>query len=99
MTIIGIGGLERDPACSVLLEGRLVAAVEQKKVARRSGPGDVPKEAIAEALQLGFKKIFFKHVFSALLVIIFPLCVKLLFNINGQHARKNSVTCILGCCG
>jgi carbamoyltransferase len=52
MTIIGIGGLERDPACSVLLDGRLAAAVEQRKIARRAGPGEVPREAIAESLRL-----------------------------------------------
>lgn len=39
MTIIGIGGLERDPGCAVLRDGRLVAAVEQRKIARRAGAG------------------------------------------------------------
>jgi len=52
MIIIGIGGLERDPACAVVLDGRLISAVEQKKVARHAAPGDVPKEAIAESLRL-----------------------------------------------
>lgn len=52
MIIIGIGGLGRDPACSVLLDGRLAAAVEQKKAVRRMEAGEIPREAIAEALRL-----------------------------------------------
>lgn len=52
MIIIGVGGLERDPACVAMLDGQLVAAVEQKKTARRASPGEVPREAIAEALRL-----------------------------------------------
>lgn len=52
MIIIGIGGLERNPACAALLDGRLVSAVEQKKIARRVNPGEVPREAIHEALRL-----------------------------------------------
>ncbi len=52
MIIIGVGGLERDPACAALADGQLVSAVEQKKLARRAAPGEVPKEAIAEAVRL-----------------------------------------------
>jgi carbamoyltransferase len=52
MIILGIGGLLNDAACAVLKDGRLVSAVEQKKVARRFQPGEPPTEAIAAALQI-----------------------------------------------
>ena len=42
MIILGIGGLLNDAACAVLKDGELVAAVEQKKVARRFQPGELP---------------------------------------------------------
>ena len=52
MTIVGLGGLMGDAACAVLREGKLVAAVEQKKIARRHEPGQLPAEAIHAALRL-----------------------------------------------
>jgi carbamoyltransferase len=52
MIILGIGGLLNDAACAVLKDGALVAAVEQKKVARRFLPGELPGEAIAAALRM-----------------------------------------------
>ena len=52
MTILGLGGLLSDAACAVLKDGRLAAAVEQKKVARRDHPGRLPQEAIQIALDL-----------------------------------------------
>ena len=52
MIILGLGGILNDPACAVLKDGELVAAIEQEKVARRPPPGSLPDEAIAMALNL-----------------------------------------------
>jgi carbamoyltransferase len=52
MIILGIGGLLNDAACAVLKDGALVAAVEQKKVARRFHPGELPADAVAAALRI-----------------------------------------------
>jgi carbamoyltransferase len=52
MNILGIGGLHNDPACAILVDGVLAAAVEQKKIARRIQPGALPQEAISTTLQL-----------------------------------------------
>ena len=43
MIILGIGGLLNDAACAVLKDGELLAAVEQKKVARAFEPGEFPR--------------------------------------------------------
>src|SRR5260370_17379850 len=52
MIILGPGGLLNDPACAVLKDGALAAAVEQKKVSRHHEPGELPEAAISAALQL-----------------------------------------------
>ena len=52
MIILGIGGILHDAACAVLSDGELVAAVEQRKVARTRNPGELPEEAIAASLKL-----------------------------------------------
>ena len=52
MIILGLGGLINEPACAVLKNGELTAAVEQKKIARRHQPGELPAEAITMALEL-----------------------------------------------
>jgi carbamoyltransferase len=52
MIILGLGGILSEPACAVLKDGELVAAIEQEKVARRPSSGGLPDEAIALALQL-----------------------------------------------
>ena len=52
MIILGLGGLINEPACAVLKNGELTAAVEQKKIARRHQPGELPMEAINMALDL-----------------------------------------------
>lgn len=49
--ILGLGGLLSDPACCVIKDGRIAAAVEQAKVARQDRPGSFPEEAFALALQ------------------------------------------------
>jgi carbamoyltransferase len=50
--ILGLGGLLNEPACAVLKDGTLAAAVEQKKVSHRYEAGGVPQEAIESALRL-----------------------------------------------
>ena len=52
MIILGIGGLLNDAACALIRDGHLVAAVEQKKVARRFQPGELPSDAIAACLRI-----------------------------------------------
>lgn len=50
MTIVGLGGLLSDPACVVIRNGELAAAVEQAKLSRYNRPGAFPDEAFAAAL-------------------------------------------------
>ncbi|HLG95463.1 MAG TPA: carbamoyltransferase C-terminal domain-containing protein [Bryobacteraceae bacterium] len=52
MIILGLGGIPKDPACAVLKDGELVAAVEEKKVARNLKSSGLPQEATAIALNL-----------------------------------------------
>jgi carbamoyltransferase len=52
MIILGIGGLLNDAACAVLRDGELAAAVEQKKVARRFQPGELPSDAVSACLRM-----------------------------------------------
>lgn len=52
MNILGLGGLLNDPACALLQDGRITAAVEQKKIARRLEPGELPEQAIEAALSV-----------------------------------------------
>ena len=52
MTILGIGGILNDAAAAILKDGRLAAAIEEKKVSRRHVPGDLPEAAIAACLGL-----------------------------------------------
>ncbi len=53
MVILGIGGLLNEPACALLRDGELVAAVEQRKIARRRRRGTVPEESIRACLDIG----------------------------------------------
>ncbi|MCX6623015.1 MAG: carbamoyltransferase [Acidobacteria bacterium] len=53
MVILGIGGMLNDAACALLKDGELVAAVEQKKIARRQRPGELPEETMDACLKLG----------------------------------------------
>jgi carbamoyltransferase len=52
MNVIGLGGLLDDAACALAVDGRIVAAVEQKKIARRHQPGVLPLEAIEATLSI-----------------------------------------------
>ena len=51
--VVGLGGLLSDPACCIVKDGDLVAAVEQAKVSRQDRPGSFPDEALAMALEVG----------------------------------------------
>jgi len=52
MIILGLGGIGNDPACAVLKDGDLIAALEEKKVARNLSPDGMPDQATAIALKL-----------------------------------------------
>jgi carbamoyltransferase len=52
MIILGLGGILSDAACAILKDGVLVAAAEEKKIARQHTPGDLPQQAIAACLKL-----------------------------------------------
>ncbi len=52
MIILGLGGLNTDAACAVLKDGELLAAVEERKVARQSTAEDLPQAAITSALEV-----------------------------------------------
>jgi len=52
MVILGLGGLRNDPACALIRDGELVAAVEQRKVARRAMLDELPLEAIRTCLEI-----------------------------------------------
>ena len=51
MVILGIGGILSDAAAALVRDGQLVAAIEQKKIARYSRLGEVPTEAIDGCLR------------------------------------------------
>jgi len=52
MIIVGLGGFPKDPACAVLKDGVLAAALEERKLARSIAPGGLPEQAISMSLQL-----------------------------------------------
>ena len=56
MIILGLGGLPKDAACAVVTDGELVAAIEEKKIARGVQPSALPSQAISMALQLARAK-------------------------------------------
>ncbi|MFN0102208.1 MAG: carbamoyltransferase C-terminal domain-containing protein [Bryobacteraceae bacterium] len=56
MIILGLGGLGRNAAAAIANDGQLLAAVEQKKVARHHTPGVLPMEAIRTCLDLAKAK-------------------------------------------
>jgi carbamoyltransferase len=52
MIILGLGGLLNEAACAIVKDGVLAGAVEQRKLARRERPGELPEEAIAACLRM-----------------------------------------------
>ncbi len=53
MNILGIGGIRTDSAAALLCDGRLVAAAEESKIARRRRVTDLPVESIDVCLNIG----------------------------------------------
>ncbi len=51
MVILGIGGILSDAACAILKDGKLVAAVEERKLPRRHRDGSLPEQAVEFCLQ------------------------------------------------
>jgi carbamoyltransferase len=52
MIIVGLGGINQDAACAVLKDGELLAAVEERKVARNVNEPGLPEAAIGTALRV-----------------------------------------------
>jgi len=52
MIILGLGGLHKEAACAVLRDGELLAAVEERKVARQVTGDALPQAAIMAALDV-----------------------------------------------
>ncbi len=52
MIILGIGGILSESAGAILRDGSLIGAVEQRKIARRLRPGELPDESIAMCLRM-----------------------------------------------
>jgi carbamoyltransferase len=52
MIILGLGGILSDAACALLRDGELIAAIEERKIARRYTTGELPQHAIAASLQI-----------------------------------------------
>ena len=52
MNILGIGGLLHDAAATVVRDGELVAAIEQRKLTRTESVGALPLAAINECLRI-----------------------------------------------
>src|SRR5580698_11554820 len=52
MIILGLGGLNKEAACAVLKDGELLAAVEERKVARQVTSDALPQAAIMAALDV-----------------------------------------------
>jgi len=52
MVIVGIGGILSEAAAALLRDGELVAAVEQRKIARYTRLGDLPHEAMEACLKM-----------------------------------------------
>src|SRR5947209_13775698 len=52
MIIVGLGGILKDAACAVLRDGRLVAAIEERKLNRHWTAGTIPAASIAECLRM-----------------------------------------------
>ena len=60
MVILGLGGILTDAAAALVKGGKLVAAVEQKKVARYSRSGQIPMDAVDACLRAA--KLERRHV-------------------------------------
>ncbi|MGA3026733.1 MAG: carbamoyltransferase C-terminal domain-containing protein [Bryobacteraceae bacterium] len=52
MIILGLGGILKDGAAALLRDGELVAAIEEKKIARHWASGALPLASMAECMRL-----------------------------------------------
>ncbi len=52
MTIVGIGGILKGAATAILVDGKLVAAVEEQKVSRDWTPGTLPHASMHACLEM-----------------------------------------------
>lgn len=52
MIIIGLGGILKEAACALVVDGKLAAAVEEQKISRQWQPGALPREAMQACLEL-----------------------------------------------
>ncbi|MDZ7636767.1 MAG: carbamoyltransferase N-terminal domain-containing protein [Bryobacterales bacterium] len=52
MNILGIGGILHDAAAAVLSQGRLLAAIEERKLTHAEHPGDLPVAAWQQCLKI-----------------------------------------------
>jgi carbamoyltransferase len=85
MIILGLGGIPKDPACAILKDGELVAAVEEKKLARTVKANGLPEQAIAMALRLA--GVTASQVNSVALVRPFDKGVQLTLRSNFPNAQ------------
>ena len=56
MIIVGLGGILKDPACAVIANGRLVAAMEEAKLVADWVPGTLPLASMKACLELAGAK-------------------------------------------
>jgi carbamoyltransferase len=89
MIILGIGGILSDAACALLRDGELVAAVEERKIARRFTPGELPQHAIAACLQIA--KTTPDKVDSIAVVRPFPADTSLHLQLRAQFPNARLV--------
>lgn len=85
MIILGLGGILKDPACAVLQDGDLLAAVEETKVSRNVKPGELPEQAIAMTLRLA--GVSASQVTCVALVRPFPQDIHLALRSNFPKAQ------------
>src|SRR5215475_10710098 len=52
MVILGLSGLLSDPACALLKDGAIVAALEESTLLRTVRPGDIPQASVDECLRI-----------------------------------------------
>jgi carbamoyltransferase len=52
MNIVGLGGLLKNPACALVVDGSLASAIEEQKIARQCVPGALPQAAMQSCLTL-----------------------------------------------
>jgi carbamoyltransferase len=89
MIILGIGGILSDAACALLRDGELVAAIEEKKIARRHTLGELPQYAIAGCLEIA--RINPEQVDSVAVVRPFPADTSLHLQLRAQFPNARLV--------